>query len=45
MNERSNFSGQIAYDDLRQWFAQAERLGDFPSILQGIQKNNSDESA
>src|ERR1700687_5361198 len=28
MNERSNFSGQIAYDDLRQWLAQAERLGE-----------------
>jgi hypothetical protein len=25
MNERSNFSGQIAYDDLRQRLAQAER--------------------
>ena len=28
MNERSNFTGQIAYDDLREWLAHAERLGE-----------------
>jgi 4-hydroxy-3-polyprenylbenzoate decarboxylase len=28
MNERGNLSGQIAYDDLRQWLGEAERLGE-----------------
>src|SRR5882762_11538324 len=32
MNERSNLSGPIAYDDLRQWLAQAERLGEVREV-------------
>src|SRR5262249_60540957 len=32
MAEKSNFAGNIAYDDLREWLAVAERLGEVRTV-------------
>ncbi len=32
MTNRSNFAGNIAYDDLREWLAMAERLGEVRTV-------------
>jgi hypothetical protein len=29
---QSNFAGNIAYDDLREWLAMAERLGEVRTV-------------
>jgi len=39
MVEKSNFAGNIAYDDLREWLAMAERLGE----VRMVQGANCDE--
>jgi len=32
MSRQSNFAGNIAYDDLREWLAMAERLGEVRTV-------------
>src|SRR2546430_16453927 len=32
MSGQSNFAGNIAYDDLREWLAMAERLGEVRTV-------------
>ena len=32
MTDKSNFAGNIGYDDLREWLAMAERLGEVRTV-------------